>query len=149
MLPGLKVDVVLKRGNDLEADTGADVGADDTEDIVLRFAIVVEVGPGLGNLELWYDGVDADSRGTDPVAKELDTGVEELRRGNGVNEEDVVLDRLEELRLPPTASADVVVVALSFKLGKTLQDEAVLGSVVERGGFVTTGALEFVAWTLL
>lgn len=73
-----------------------------------------------------------------------DTGVEELRSGNGVEEDDRVLYRLEELRLPLTASADVVVVTLSFKLGKTLEN-----AVVEKGGVVTAGALEFVAWTLL
>lgn len=83
-----------------------------------------------------------------PVPKELGTGVEELRSGNGV-EEDVVLYSFEELRLPPTASADVVVVTLSFKLDKTLESDVVPIGVGEKGGAVITGTLEFVAWTLL
>lgn len=151
MLPGLKLDVVFERGNGLEADTAPDVGPDGTENIVLRFTIVVEVGPGLEELELWYDGVDADSRGTvvvalpeglnpvDPVAKELDAPVEELRSGNGVEDDMVLPCRFEELRLPPTASADVVVVALLFEGG------VAPATVVERGVVVTPGALEFVA----
>lgn len=45
MLPDFKVDVVLERGKDLEADTGPDVGTDSVEKIV-------EVGACLEELKL-------------------------------------------------------------------------------------------------